>query len=191
MEGAMNASRNQGLEGVKAELRSLKSFFENRFSELKSEIRRVVDSYAREPRRSASASPPVAPPRAAEPRAEPKAKQAPHRGRPAPTAQGELLENLDKHPRKRELIEAGKRRDQLLRSLVPLYLARGLKGLTVNSGAISAFWKANKVTYAGPNAAKALREHVGYAVQKKGKGWEITPNGVKYVDAALSKRAAA
>lgn len=98
-----------------------------------------------------------------------------------------LLLALKKHPRKEALIKAGSQRDQLLRSLIPLYLARELD---VNSGTISRFWKVHGVRYASPNAAKALREHVGYARSSK-KGKRITPNGIKYVEAALSAKKAA
>jgi hypothetical protein len=95
---------------------------------------------------------------------------------------------LAKHPRRNELVRAGKEKDQLLRSLVPLYIARTL-GVEVNSGLISRFWKQHGVSYAAPNAAKALREHVGYARATK-TGRQITPNGVKYVESALQRRAA-
>ena len=95
---------------------------------------------------------------------------------------------LLKHPRRSELIAAGKKKDQLLRSLVPLYLARALE-LDVNSGLISRFWKVQGVSYAPPNAAKALRNHVGYARPSKA-GQRITPNGVRYVEAGLSRKVA-
>ena len=95
---------------------------------------------------------------------------------------------LLKHPRRAELVAAGKRKDQLLRSLVPLYLARALE-IEVNSGLISRFWKVQGVSYAPPNAAKALRNHVGYARPSK-TGQRITPNGVRYVEAHLARKAA-
>jgi hypothetical protein len=99
-----------------------------------------------------------------------------------------LLKALNKHPRRSMLLRAGKEKDQLLRSLVPLYLARDLK-LEVNSGLISRFWARHGVRYAPPNAAKALRQHVGYARQIKG-GRQITPNGIKYIESNLLRRAA-
>jgi hypothetical protein len=97
-----------------------------------------------------------------------------------------LAEALARHPRRAGLVRAGKKKDQLLRSLVPLYLARSL-GLEVNSGLTSRFWKLQGVKYAPPNAAKALRNHPGYAKQTKA-GRVISPNGVKYVEAALGEK---
>lgn len=99
----------------------------------------------------------------------------------------QMLAALAQHPRKAELIRAGKQKDQLLRSLVPLYLARSLS-IEVTSGLISRFWQAHGVRYAPPNAAKALREHVGYARSTRG-GRQITPNGIKYVESALQRAA--
>lgn len=99
-----------------------------------------------------------------------------------------VLASLAKHPAKAALVKAGTQPDQLLRSLIPLYLAQG-SGVDVTSGVIHKFWSKHGVKFAAPNAAKALREHVGYARQTKA-GREITPNGIKYVDAALQKKAA-
>ncbi len=102
-----------------------------------------------------------------------------------------VLAALSKHPRRDELVRAGKQKDQLLRSLIPLYVARSLD-VDVTSGIMSDFWRFNGVKYLAPNAAKALREHVGYARQTKG-GRQITPNGIKYVESKLAiakKRAA-
>ncbi len=97
----------------------------------------------------------------------------------------QLVSALNKHPKKGALIKAGKtHNDQLLRSLIPLYLAQKL-GVEVTSGTTSQFWGSQGVKYLAPNAAKALREHVGYARQTK-TGRQITPNGVKYVEAALA-----
>ena len=42
------------------------------------------------------------------------------------------------------------------------------------------------VTYAAPNAAKALRLHSGYAQDTK-KGKAITPRGIQYVEEALKR----
>jgi len=100
-----------------------------------------------------------------------------------------VLSALDAHPKKAALIKAGKQKDQLLRSLIPLYVGRGVT--EVSSGTTSKFWARHGITYAAPNVAKALREHVGYA-RRTAKGPQITPNGIKYVDQALSgKRNAA
>ncbi len=106
----------------------------------------------------------------------------------APTGLDRLVAVLERHPRRAELVRAGKEKDQLLRSLVPLYLARS-ESFEVTSGMISKFWAMHGVKYAAPNAAKALREHVGYARATKN-GRQITPNGVKYVEAAMQRRAA-
>ncbi len=95
---------------------------------------------------------------------------------------------LAKHPRKAELLRAGTQKDQLLRSLVPLYLARS-GGVEVNSGLISRFWKAHGVVYATSNAAKALREHAAYSKQTK-TGRQISSEGVKYVESAVGRKAA-
>lgn len=101
----------------------------------------------------------------------------------------QVLASLDAHPKKAALIKAGKQKDQLLRSLIPLYVSRGV--VEVSSGVTSKFWARHGITYAAPNVAKALREHVGYA-RKSAKGPQITPNGIKYVEQALSgKRSAA
>ena len=99
-----------------------------------------------------------------------------------------VMANLGKHPAKAQLIKAGTQPDQLLRSLIPLYLAQG-SGVDVTSGVITKFWKKHGVKFAAPNAAKVLRQHVGYARQTKA-GREITPNGIKYVEAAVQKKAA-
>ena len=93
-----------------------------------------------------------------------------------------LVTALEAHSRRGELIKAGKKKDQLLRSLIPLYLVRSGSG--ISSGVTSKFWQAHGVKYAAPNAAKALREHKGYSRVVKG-GRQITPAGVKYVDGAL------
>ena len=110
--------------------------------------------------------------------------------RPALESPLDLIEKaLAKNPRRAQLLRAGVQKDQLLRSLVPLYLARTIDA-EVNSGIISRFWKLHGVSYATPNAAKALREHVGYA-RVKGNGRQITPNGIKYVEDQLLRRRAA
>lgn len=100
-----------------------------------------------------------------------------------------VLAALDGHSKKAALVKAGKQKDQLLRSLIPLYVARNVN-VEVSSGVTSKFWAKFGVKYAAPNAAKALREHVGYAKRTK-TGNQITPNGVKYVEAALATKKAA
>ena len=94
-----------------------------------------------------------------------------------------LITLLKAHPQKAALIKAGKEKDQLLRSLIPLYLSQGK--VEVTSGTMSRFWAKHGLKYAAPNAAKALRLHPGYA-RRTAKGQQITANGVKYVDQALS-----
>lgn len=103
----------------------------------------------------------------------------------AATPLDQLLGALSSHPKGAALAKAGKQKDQLLRSLIPLYLARELDGVEISSGTTSKFWAKQGVKYAAPNAAKALREHVGYA-RRTAKGPQITPNGVKYVEGVLS-----
>lgn len=99
----------------------------------------------------------------------------------------DLVAVLNRHGKKTELIRAGKvHKDQLLRSLIPLYLGRNLD-TEVTSGHVSKFWSLYGVKYAAPNAAKALREHVGFARTTR-QGRQITPNGIKYVEAAMNGR---
>lgn len=103
------------------------------------------------------------------------------------TAVEQLLAALHSHPRQHELISAGKQKDQLVRSLIPLYLARSLDAdFEVTSGTTSRFWGELGVSYAAPNAAKALRLHGGYA-QDTQKGKAITPRGVQYVEEMLNR----
>lgn len=133
----------------------------------------------------------LAPKAAAKPAVKPAAKPAPQAKAPAKKAAAsagteplaQVLAALDAHPKKAALIKAGKQKDQLLRSLIPLYVAKG--NIEISSGTASKFWAAQGVTYAAPNVAKALREHVGYA-RRTAKGPQITPNGIKYVEQALS-----
>lgn len=94
-----------------------------------------------------------------------------------------LLSALEAHPKKASLVKAGKQKDQLLRSLIPLYVGQKLD-VEVSSGTTSKFWSKHGITYAAPNAAKALREHSGFA-KRTAKGVQITAAGVKYVDDAL------
>ena len=92
---------------------------------------------------------------------------------------------LRSHARQKDLVSAGKEKDQLLRSLIPLYLAKSLD-VEITSGTTSRFWSGLGVTYAAPNAAKALRLHAGYAQDTK-KGKAITAKGVRYVEEALKQ----
>ncbi len=103
-------------------------------------------------------------------------------GPAAPSPLDTLVTALEAHPRRGDLVKAGKKKDQLLRSLIPLYLVRS--GAGISSGVTSKFWQAHGLKYAAPNAAKALREHKGYSKASKG-GRQITASGVKYVEAAL------
>ncbi len=104
----------------------------------------------------------------------------------APSPLDVLVTALEAHPRRAELINAGKKKDQLLRSLIPLYLVRSGSG--ISSGVMSKFWQAHGLKYAAPNAAKALRQHKGYAKPVKG-GRQITSAGVQYVESELTKGA--
>lgn len=169
---------------LQEELRALRGFVEARLGEVKSELQRLVHAYSKGTPLAAPAK------KAASAKKASRGKKASSNGAPQGDSVGALQAALEGHPHSRQLVAAGSQRDQLLRSLVPLYLAQGLSGVEVNSGAISGFWKAHGVSYAGPNAAKALREHTGNA-SKKGKGWVITSAGVSYVEAALSGSAAA
>jgi hypothetical protein len=91
------------------------------------------------------------------------------------------------HPRSKDLVRSGKIPDQLLRSLIPLYVAAKMP-VDLNSGQIVRVWKKFKVRYAAPNAAKALRENAGFAKRTAG-GRRITRSGVRYVEAALKELA--
>ena len=96
-----------------------------------------------------------------------------------------LHDALEAHPSKATLVKLGKKKDQLLRALVPLYLGRNAKG-EISSGVTSKFWAKHGIKFAAPNAAKALREHKGYSTRSK-TGTAISHNGVKYVEEALKK----
>ncbi len=98
---------------------------------------------------------------------------------------GTLHMALEEHPMKAAVVKAGKKKDQLLRALIPLYLGRNAKG-DISSGVTSKFWAKQGVKFAAPNAAKALREHKGYSTRSK-TGVAISSNGVKYVESALKK----
>lgn len=98
---------------------------------------------------------------------------------------GALTEALEAHPKKALVVKAGQKKDQLLRALIPLYLGRTAKG-DISSGVTSKFWAKQGVKFAAPNAAKALREHKGFATRSK-TGVAISSTGVKYVEEALKK----
>ena len=100
-----------------------------------------------------------------------------------------LLEAFRRHPRQDELRQAGERKDQLLRALIPLYVAQELE-LALNSGAVSRFWSSLGLRFAAPNVAKALRQKPGHARSVR-QGWRISAAGVQYVEAALSGGAGA
>ncbi|MDP1825218.1 MAG: hypothetical protein Q8L48_18310 [Archangium sp.] len=155
------------------EIHGLEAFIEKKLAELKRAFGVTPGKAA--PKKAAKPAPRAAP-----------AKKAAV-SKKDPLAQ--VLASLEAHPKKAGLIKAGKQKDQLLRSLIPLYVARG--AVEVSSGTTSKFWAKHGVVYAAPNVAKALREHVGYA-RRTAKGPQITPNGIKYVEQALSgKRKAA
>ena len=102
-----------------------------------------------------------------------------------------LVEALRAHPRHEALVIAGRQKDQLVRSLIPLYLAHAVEAdVEVTSGTMSRFWGELGVTYAAPNAAKALRLHSGYAQDTK-KGKAITSRGIQYVEEALERAGSA
>jgi hypothetical protein len=105
-------------------------------------------------------------------------------GKAATNALNVLVDALKTHPQQKSIVAAGQQKDQLLRSLIPLYLARSLD-VPVTSGTTSKFWSKLGVTYAAPNAAKALRTHTGYASETK-KGRAITAKGIKYVEQAIA-----
>lgn len=155
----------------KLEIHGLEAFIEKKFAEFKKALGladgKSAAKKAAKPAKSAKAA---------------AKKPAPAK---AATPLDQLLGALSSHPKGAALAKAGKQKDQLLRSLIPLYLARELDGVEISSGTTSKFWAKHGVKYAAPNAAKALREHVGYA-RRTAKGPQITPNGVKYVEAVLS-----
>ena len=150
------------------EIHGLESFIEKKFAELKKAfgVETAVPAKTAAPRARKAAAPAK---KTASVKVDPLAQ---------------VLANLDAHPKKANLIKAGKQKDQLLRSLIPLYVARGT--VEVSSGITSKFWAKHGIKFAAPNAAKALREHKGYATRSKA-GTAISSNGVKYVEEALKK----
>lgn len=157
------------------EILGLESFIETKLSEIKKSLG-VRDT--RPVGKKVEKSKKVVPARALKTAAGPK----------APDALDQIIEALESHPRRADLVKLGKEKDQLLRSLVPLYVAQKLK-VEITSGVMSRFWRMHNVKYAAPNAAKALRNHVGYARATK-LGRQITPNGVRYVEQALKGKLA-
>lgn len=97
------------------------------------------------------------------------------------------LETLwKKHAIRNALVAAGRKArgiDNLLHALIPLYFTR-TEQVMVTGGDASRFWAAHGVKISPQVIAKMLREHVGYARRTR-EGIQITPNGVKYVEAAL------
>lgn len=166
---AFKASAHKG----KLEIHGLEAFIEKKLAEFKKALGLAGAATAKQ----------------AAKRSKKAAKKSPAKKNGASDAEAtpldQLLDVLAAHPKGPALAKAGKQKDQLLRSLIPLYLARSLDGVEVTSGTTSKFWARHGVTYAAPNAAKALREHVGYA-KRTARGPRITPNGVKYVEAALA-----
>jgi len=159
-------------------------------TETKSAPPKVTAPNVPAPKASAPKAPPPVPAPAAK-AAKPAKKAAKVKAAKAPAAKADgqadaleqLLQAFETHPKKASLAKAGKQKDQLLRSLIPLYVGQKLD-VEVSSGVTSKFWSKQGITYAAPNAAKALREHSGFA-KRTPKGVQITPAGVKYVDDAL------
>lgn len=172
------------------EVHGLEAFIEKKFAELKQALGLGFTKTAPAAKKAEKAEKPAAPVKAAPaPKAAVAAKKPAKKAAPAaksakadPLAQ--LNDALDAHAKKAALIKAGKMKDQLLRALIPLYLSKG--AFEVSSGTTSKFWTKNGVSFAPPNVAKALREHVGYARRSGKGGAQITPNGIKYVEKALS-----
>lgn len=83
------------------------------------------------------------------------------------------------------LVKIGRRnRDTLLRALIPLYLLfRAESSLVLDSGDLRIFWRGRRLNTTSSILNRALRTHIGYARHVAG-GWQITPNGVRYVEAA-------
>jgi len=98
-----------------------------------------------------------------------------------PDRAAQVADVLRAHPAFPDFLRAARRPDQLLRSLIPLYVAAQLD-LELDSGEIARVWRRFRVSYAVPNAAKALREHVGYAIRSK-TGRRIAKPGIRYVEA--------
>ncbi|MCY1047459.1 hypothetical protein OV208_39540 [Corallococcus sp. bb12-1] len=163
--------------------------FEGRMELVPSALRKRAPKAKKAPAKKAAAKKAPAKKAAAKkaPAKKAAAKKAPARKSAAQPASEDAVSVLETalrgHARQKDLVSAGKEKDQLLRSLIPLYLARSLD-VEITSGTTSRFWSGLGVTYAAPNAAKALRLHAGYAQDTK-KGKAITAKGVRYVEEAL------
>lgn len=152
------------------EVHGLEEFIEQKFAELKAALGLAT---GKAPGRGAKAA-----------RSGRAATAAPEAAGPVDALEAALTA----HAKGAALAKAGKKKDQLYRSLAPLYLARGTR-LEVSSGAVSKFWAAHGVRFAAPNAAKALREHPGHSTRTR-RGPVITPKGIAYVEAVLAGRPA-
>ena len=178
------------------EIHALEAFFEKKFHEMREGFRQLLKNEPAKSSKPAAAPAPVAAPAVVEKAAPaPKAKKAAKKAAPKAKAVkagkaekvdagAQLDAALEASGKKAAVLKAGKQKDQLLRALLPLYLSKG--EFEVTSGTTSKFWSKNGVSFAAPNVAKALREHAGYA-RRTAKGAQLTPNGVKYVEAALAK----
>lgn len=158
------------------EIHGLEAFIEEKIGELKRAfgLHKKVEPEPKAPVKKAVAGK----------RAAPVKKQAAEK-KPKKDPLADVLAAFDSHPKRDGLIKAGKQKDQLLRSLIPLYVLRD--GAEISSGTTSKFWAKHGVTYAAPNVAKALREHTGYA-RRTAKGQQITAAGIKYVEQALNPK---
>ncbi|MCY1032415.1 hypothetical protein OV207_13165 [Corallococcus sp. BB11-1] len=185
MASMRNAMPERQVDGTVVEIP-----FEGRMELVPSALRKRAPKAKKAPAKKAAAKKAPAKKAAAKkaPAKKAAAKKAPARKSAAQPASedavGMLEAALRGHARQKDLVSAGKEKDQLLRSLIPLYLAKSLD-VEVTSGTTSRFWSGLGVTYAAPNAAKALRLHAGYAQDTK-KGKAITAKGVRYVEDALS-----
>ncbi len=167
----------------------IEKFIERKFKEAKveerlTELRRVLKLDGKSAPAPAPKSPPTK--KVQTGGSKPAARRA---KKPAAAPSADPLSALstafDGHAKKAALIKAGKQKDQLLRSLIPLYVGQKLS-LEISSGTTSKFWAKHGVKFAAPNAAKVLREQKGYA-KRSGSSVQITPTGVAYVEAALKK----
>jgi len=154
------------------EIHGLEAFIEKKVAEVRSALGLSAKTPAPAKKAAKPAKKAAAPAKKSDAKADPLAQ---------------LISALDGNGKKAALIKAGKQKDQLLRSLIPLYVAKG--AFEVSSGTTSKFWSKHGISFAAPNVAKALREHVGYA-RRTAKGPQITPNGTKYVEQALKSKAA-
>lgn len=161
------------------EIHGLEAFIEKKIAGIRAALGLTSKKTAAAPAKPAAPAAPAAKKAKAPKKAAAKAK--PSSAKADPLAQLEAALNASN--KKAALLKAGKQKDQLLRALIPLYLSKG--AFEVTSGTTSKFWAKNGVTFAAPNVAKALREHVGYARRGAKGGPQITPNGTKYVEAAM------